>query len=74
VSYFGSCGLFCYDLSGKELWRFEMPSAAAVGDFGTGVSPILADGTVILVRDAGKDPKVVALDAATGSPQWERKR
>src|SRR5438876_3950121 len=25
VSYFGSCGLFCYDLSGKELWRFEIP-------------------------------------------------
>src|SRR5438132_2488054 len=23
VTYFGSCGLFCYDLSGKELWRFE---------------------------------------------------
>src|SRR5205085_144781 len=23
VSYFGSCGLFCYDLSGKEVWRLE---------------------------------------------------
>src|SRR5262249_50614664 len=23
VSYFGSCGLFCYDLSGNELWRYE---------------------------------------------------
>src|SRR5271156_3516596 len=27
VSYFGSCGLFCYDLSGKELWHFDMPTA-----------------------------------------------
>src|SRR5439155_13176644 len=48
VSYFGSCGLFCYDLSGKELWRFEMPTVATPGDFGSGASPIFVDGTVIL--------------------------
>src|SRR5271166_3074339 len=35
VSYFGSCGLFCYDLAGKELWRYEMPAANTVADFGT---------------------------------------
>src|SRR5262249_32200018 len=34
VSYFGSCGLLCYDLKGKELWEFEMPAAATPGDFG----------------------------------------
>src|SRR5207247_5127617 len=38
VSYFGSCGLVCYDLTGKELWKFEMPPAATAGDFGSGVS------------------------------------
>jgi outer membrane protein assembly factor BamB len=74
VSYFGSCGLFCYDLSGKELWRFEMPTAATAGDFGSGASPILVDGTVVLVRDEKKDPKVLALDAATGSRRWEQKQ
>lgn len=74
VSYFGSCGIFCYDLSGKELWRFEMPTAATAGDFGTGVSPIIAGGTVILVRDEPKGSKIVALDAATGAPRWEQKR
>src|SRR5438477_11635730 len=31
VSYFGSCGLFCYDLSGKELWKYEMPPALTGG-------------------------------------------
>jgi outer membrane protein assembly factor BamB len=74
VSYFGSCGLFCYDLAGKELWRFEMPTAASAGDFGTGVSPILADGTVVLVRDEKKDSKVLALDVTTGKRKWEQKR
>src|SRR5262245_3165605 len=43
VSYFGSCGLFCYDLSGKELWKLELPPATTGGDFGSGVSPILAE-------------------------------
>jgi outer membrane protein assembly factor BamB len=74
VSYFGSCGLFCYDLSGNELWRFEMPTAASAGDFGTGVSPIIADGAVILVRDEMKGSKILALDAATGERKWEQKR
>src|SRR5215468_7877587 len=51
VSYFGSCGLVCYDLKGKELWKFEMPPAVTAGDFGSGVSPIVAEGVVVLVRD-----------------------
>ena len=74
VSYFGSCGLFCYDLDGKELWKFEMPPAATLADFGTGVSPLVIDDTVVLLRDEAKDPKIVALDVATGKPRWEKKR
>ncbi len=74
VSYFGSCGLFCYDLSGHELWRHTMPTAATAADFGTGVSPVLADGAVVLVRDENKTPQIVALDLETGRVRWERKR
>ena len=74
VSYFGSCGLFCYDLSGKLLWKYELPTAVTAGDFGSGVSPIIADGTVVLVRDETKDPKIIALDAATGTLRWEKPR
>lgn len=74
VSYFGSCGLFCYDLSGKELWRYELPTAMSPADFGTGVSPILADGMVILVRDQKVDAKILAVDSTTGKLVWEKKR
>lgn len=74
VSYFGSCGVFCYDLAGKELWRRELPTVATIGEFGTGVSPILAGGTVVVVREDVKDPKIIALDAKTGEPKWEKKR
>src|SRR5688572_7206181 len=44
VSYFGSCGLFCYDLAGKELWKYPLPTAVMKQNFGTGVSPIIVDG------------------------------
>src|SRR5687767_7869012 len=74
VSYFGSCGLVCHDLAGKPLWTVEMPTAQTGGEFGTGVSPIIADGVVVLVRDDMKGSKIIAVDAATGSPKWETKR
>ena len=74
VSYFGSCGLFCYDLAGKELWRYEMPTAQTANDFGSGTSPILADGKVYLVRDLATGSKVFASDARTGSLAWEKSR
>jgi outer membrane protein assembly factor BamB len=74
VSYFGSCGLLCYDLEGKELWRYELPTAVTGGDFGSGVSPIIVEGMVVLVRDEMKDPKIIALDAVNGTLLWETKR
>jgi outer membrane protein assembly factor BamB len=74
VSYFGSCGLISYDLAGKEQWRVEMPILTVGGGFGSGVSPIIADGLVVLVRDAAKDAKIMAFDAATGALRWEKSR
>jgi outer membrane protein assembly factor BamB len=74
VSYFGSCGLFCYDVNGKELWRQEMPAAASLGEFGSGTSPIIVGNTVILLRDEAADAKIMALSVATGKPKWETKR
>lgn len=74
ISYFASCGIFCYDLSGKELWKFPLPTVVMSGDFGSGVSPILEDGMVILVRDEAKNSRIIALDGTTGSLKWETKR
>jgi outer membrane protein assembly factor BamB len=74
VSYFGSCGLFCYDLAGHEQWKLELPPPKIPGDFGTGVSPILVDGLVVLLRDEAQDPRILAVDAATGTKKWETKR
>lgn len=74
VSYFGSCGIFAHDVDGKFLWKYDLPTAVTAADFGTGVSPILADGLVVLLRDETKESKILAVDAATGSRVWEKKR
>src|SRR5260370_10872936 len=74
VSYFGSCGLVCYDLAGKQLWKLALPVAEGFGRFGTGVSPIIADGTVVLLRARGKDSKILASDVGKGTILWGKKR
>ncbi len=74
ISYFGSCGLLCYDLDGNELWKYEMPMAVTWADFGSGVSPILADDLVILVRDEMKGSRILALNAAAGKLKWQKAR
>ena len=43
--------------AGKELWKHEQPAAATGAGFGSGVSPIIADGLVVLVRDEFEDPQ-----------------
>ena len=74
VVYFGSCGLLCYDLEGKEQWKFELPMAETNNDFGTGTSPIIADGVVYLNRDLKKDSALYAVDLASGSQKWKTDR
>jgi outer membrane protein assembly factor BamB len=74
VSYFGSCGLFGYDLAGNQKWHFPLKPAKMFGDFGTGVSPVLVDGIVILLRDEAGDPKIIALDVNTGDVKWQKAR
>ena len=74
IVYFGSCGLIAYDFEGKELWRHPLPVAETNNDFGSGTSPILADGLAILVRDLKTDSAVLALEAATGKLVWKTER
>jgi outer membrane protein assembly factor BamB len=74
VTYFGSCGLICYDLAGKELWKYELPPAVLFGNFGSGVSPVIADGKVVLQRDVSNDAKILAVNLDSGKLAWEKKR
>ncbi len=71
VSYFGSCGLVCHDLEGRELWTAPLPTIETREGFGTGSSPILHDGVVYLLRDeVGKAAGLYAFDVRTGRQLW----
>lgn len=74
VVYFGSCGLLCYDVNGKELWRVEMPVAETNNDFGTGTSPILEGGRIYLARDVAKGSALFCFDAKSGKEIWKVQR
>ncbi len=74
VSYFGSFGLICHDLDGKELWRHSLPLAQTAGDYGSGTSPIIVGDRVVLNRDQHQFSSLLALDLATGKKTWETAR
>lgn len=74
VSYFGSFGLICHDLDGKELWRYPLPTAESGGRFGSGTSPIIIGRHVILNRDQHQYSSLLAVDLETGQKLWETPR
>jgi outer membrane protein assembly factor BamB len=74
VVYFGSYGLICYDMFSREIWRHELPEGETFQGFGTGSSPVIADGRVVLLRDVEKDGMLLCLDLKTGKKEWEAKR
>ncbi len=70
--YFGSFGLLCYDFDGKELWRTPLPLPST--RFGTGSSPIVAGGRVLLNCDFPPAPYLLAVDARSGAIAWKQER
>lgn len=80
LAFFGSCGLYCYDLEGQLLWTrdfgkldsgFYMMKAA---EWGFASSPVLHEGKVILQVDVQQNSFVAALDARTGEDLWHTPR
>jgi outer membrane protein assembly factor BamB len=72
VSFFGSCGLFCYDRAGKPLW--QRPMGPFKNDFGAGSSPVLVGDCVLLCQDHDQDSFLMALDKRTGETVWKTDR
>lgn len=69
VVYFGSAGLICFDFSGNEQWRLPLPVARTFA--GNAISPIIADGKVILYRATYDDHYLLAVSVETGEQVWK---
>ena len=80
VAFFGSEGLFCYDMDGKLVWKkdfglldsafFMVPTAQ--WEFAS--SPVIHQGVVIVQCDALNTAFLAALDIKTGKEIWRTAR
>ena len=71
-TFFGSYGLLCYDLDGRQVWAEEL--GPFQDEFGANSSPILVDNKVILNQDHDTGSYLLALDSATGKAVWKVER
>ena len=68
--HFGSFGLLAYDFEGKELWRKSL--ALGYVRHGTGTSPIIAAGKLVVVCDQeGMKSFMLAVNPRTGETLWQ---
>lgn len=74
VSLFGSYGLVCHDLAGHERWKTPLPTPAMYDRLGSGTSPVIADGLVLLVRDHEAGSELLALRLKDGGVAWRAPR
>jgi hypothetical protein len=73
-AYFGNVGIFCYDFSGKLLWKQSWGSFKTRFGWGTAASPVVYKDRVIVVVDNDEQSFIVALDKMTGRQLWRVER
>ncbi len=71
-SYFGSYGVVAYDLNGKEQWRKPLEIGMVVN--GSGTSPALLKGRLVINCDQQDGSFLVALDPKSGKELWRTPR
>jgi outer membrane protein assembly factor BamB len=73
-AFFGSRGLYCYDLAGNLKWEKDLGDQQTRNDFGEGATPALYGNTIVVPWDHEEEDFVVALDKRTGSELWRQPR
>jgi outer membrane protein assembly factor BamB len=73
-AYFGSRGLYCYDMSGKLQWSRDLGKMRIAMTFGEGSSPTIYKDTLIVNWDNEDGSFITALDKNTGKTLWKEKR
>lgn len=77
VAFFGSEGLYCYDLEGTLLWKrdFGVVDISKYGiGWGYGSSPAVYDGRIVLVCDDPTNPYLVCCRMEDGEELWRTSR
>jgi outer membrane protein assembly factor BamB len=80
VAWFGSQGVFAYDVSGRLLWKVDLGRLdlgaydIPTYEWGPASSPIIWNNLVILQCDTQNDSFMLALEADTGKTVWKTER
>jgi len=80
VAFFGSEGLFCYDVNGNLKWQKSFGLLKSVffsvksAEWEFASSPIIHNGVLIIQCDVLENSFVAAYDVATGNELWKTQR
>ncbi|MGD2108311.1 MAG: PQQ-binding-like beta-propeller repeat protein [Phycisphaerae bacterium] len=80
VAFFGSEGLYCFDMDGKLLWNKDLGLLdsgafnAPEVQWAFGSSPVIHDGQVITQCDVNNQSFIASFDVATGEENWRTPR
>ena len=74
-AFFGSWGLYAYDLNGTLQWEVDLGTRLMRNAFGEGTTPALHGDTLVVTWDhIGGQSFIVALDKRTGAERWRANR
>ena len=74
IAFFGSRGVYCYDLSGNLVWKKDLGDMTIKRGFGEGTSPALHRDTLVINWDHEGDSFLVALNKSNGEELWRTPR
>ncbi len=73
-AFFGSRGIYCYDLNGKLVWEKAFQPMRMKLGFGEGVAAVLDGNSLYLKFDQEQGSHLLALDKQTGKEIWRVSR
>lgn len=73
-AYFGSRGLYCYDMEGELKWQKDLGDMTTRLSFGEGASPALYGDALVVNWDHEGESFIVVLDKRTGAERWRAGR
>jgi outer membrane protein assembly factor BamB len=80
VAFFGSQGLYAFDINGRQLWKKDLGRINAGAydiptyEWGTASSPIIYKNSVIVQCDQQQGSFITAIDLKTGRTLWRTER
>ncbi len=74
LAYFGSWGLYCYDMDGNLQWSKDFGDLNTRNGFGEGTTPALWGDKVVINWDHEGQSFIVALNKKTGEELWRTNR